>query len=164
MDHRDSSGAQRLTPFAATQSGDTGGRLHGARGAAAASRGGSGLPHPGPDPFKFTQPGSLSPVLREADFRDLEETAQTVEWVWPGSPEEAWNIAVIAPRRFAPLLNESRKTSGKMLHANLPPPSAPTACRADMISKHVCASQQQTRFEISTPRQTSKKECQGSKS
>lgn len=58
----------------------------------------------GPDPFKFSNPGSLSEVLRDAGFRNLHENTETLPWAWPGPVEEVWeqNKAVAVP--FRPML------------------------------------------------------------
>ena len=58
----------------------------------------------GPNPFRFAKPGSLSAVLREAGFRDVREDAQTVERVWTGSPEQAWEYFRDHAAAFCPLI------------------------------------------------------------
>ncbi len=40
-----------------------------------------------PTPFTYAEPGSLSAVMREGEFRDVQEDKRQVEWTWPGSPE-----------------------------------------------------------------------------
>lgn len=62
------------------------------------------LPADGPNPFKFAGAGSLSSLLREAGFRDVEEKAKTVERVWPGSPEDAWQYFRDHAAPFRPLI------------------------------------------------------------
>jgi SAM-dependent methyltransferase len=59
----------------------------------------------GPDPFRFAQPGSLSAVLRDAGFRSLEEKTRTVDWTWPGTPEEVWEQAQAVAVPFRPMLD-----------------------------------------------------------
>ena len=44
----------------------------------------------GPDPFRFSRPGSLSEELVKSGFADVQEETRTVPWTWPGPPEEAW--------------------------------------------------------------------------
>ena len=55
----------------------------------------------GPDPFRFAEAGSLSAVLRNAGFGDVEEETRTLPWAWPGPAEEVWeqNRAVAVPFR-----------------------------------------------------------------
>lgn len=66
--------------------------------------GGSLLEPGGADPFRFSKPGSLSEVLRDAGFRNLHEKTETLPWAWPGPVEEVWeqNKAVAVP--FRPML------------------------------------------------------------
>ena len=45
--------------------------------------GGTLLDPDGPDPFRFSTPGSLSKVLQAASFDDIQEEATTFPWVWP---------------------------------------------------------------------------------
>jgi SAM-dependent methyltransferase len=58
----------------------------------------------GPDPFRFAQPGSLSAVLRNAGFREVEEETKTVPWTWPGTPDEVWEQARAVSVPFRPML------------------------------------------------------------
>jgi len=44
----------------------------------------------GPDPFRFSRPGSLSEALSEGGFSSPQEETRTVPWTWPGPAEEAW--------------------------------------------------------------------------
>lgn len=62
---------------------------------------GGPLTPPGQNPFKFSQPGSLSAELRGAGFDPVAEETRTVTWTWPGTPEEVWEQArsVTAPFR-----------------------------------------------------------------
>lgn len=49
-------------------------------------------PEPGtPNPFMFAEPGSLSAVLREAGFHNVEEEAATVPTPFPGTPRQYWD-------------------------------------------------------------------------
>jgi hypothetical protein len=66
--------------------------------------GGPVLASEGPNPFKFAEPGSLSVILREAGFREVREESRTVERVWTGSPEEAWEYFRDHAAPFTPLI------------------------------------------------------------
>ncbi len=66
--------------------------------------GGPVLASEGPNPFRFADPGCLSAVLREAGFREVREEARTVERVWTGSPEEAWEYFRDHAAAFGPLI------------------------------------------------------------
>lgn len=49
-------------------------------------------PEPGtPSPFMFAMPGSLSQVLQEAGFRDIEEEMVTVPTPFPGTRRQYWD-------------------------------------------------------------------------
>lgn len=66
--------------------------------------GGDLLAAGGPNPFRYSEPGSLSAVLRSAGFGAVEEETKTLPWTWPGPVEEVWeqNRAVAVP--FRPML------------------------------------------------------------
>ncbi len=66
--------------------------------------GGPALVPDGPDPFKFSSPGSLSAELRKAGFADVEEETTSLPWTWPGTPEEVWEQAQAVATPFLPLL------------------------------------------------------------
>ena len=66
--------------------------------------GGPVLASEGPNPFRFAEPGSLSAVLREAGFCEVREEARTVERVWTGSPEQAWEYFRDHAAAFGPLI------------------------------------------------------------
>lgn len=57
-----------------------------------------------PNMFRFSQPGSLSPVLQQAGFEGIEERTVTVPWTWPGTPEEVWEYFREITVPFRPLL------------------------------------------------------------
>jgi SAM-dependent methyltransferase len=59
----------------------------------------------GPDPFRFSAPGSLSGVLREAGFSAIEESSPTVAWTWPGTAEEVWEQSRAVSAPFRPMLD-----------------------------------------------------------
>jgi len=66
--------------------------------------GGPVLACEGPNPFRFAEPGSLSALLREAGFREVREEARTVERMWTGSPEQAWEYFRDHAAAFASLI------------------------------------------------------------
>jgi ubiquinone/menaquinone biosynthesis C-methylase UbiE len=66
--------------------------------------GGPVLASEGPNPFRFADLGSLSAVLREAGFREVREEARTVERLWTGSPEQAWEYFRNHAAAFGPLI------------------------------------------------------------
>lgn|SRR5581483_794819 len=65
--------------------------------------GGPPVQEGGPDPFRFSAPGSLSTVLRDSGFDSVEETTERVPWTWPGSAEEVWEQARAVATPFLPL-------------------------------------------------------------
>ena len=56
-------------------------------------------------PFRFSAPGSLSEVLRNAGFHDVEERTTNLPWTWLGDANEAFEhfCAISAP--FRPMIN-----------------------------------------------------------
>lgn len=66
--------------------------------------GGSLLVPGGPDPFRFSAPGSLSAALHEAAFVSIEETSPNVSWTWPGTAEEVWEQSRAVATPFQPML------------------------------------------------------------
>lgn len=58
----------------------------------------------GPDPFRFSPPGSLSAVLRDSGFQQIEERTERVPWTWPGTAEEVWEQMRAVATPFLPLL------------------------------------------------------------
>jgi ubiquinone/menaquinone biosynthesis C-methylase UbiE len=63
--------------------------------------GGPVIPQGGSDPFRFARPRSLSDVLRDTGFADVEEETREFDWSWPGEAAELWTYAqaVAAPLR-----------------------------------------------------------------
>src|SRR2546422_11096431 len=55
------------------------------------------------DPFKYSQPDSLSAALRRAGFERVEAEARTVPWTWPGTAEEVWEQARAVATPFLPM-------------------------------------------------------------
>ena len=60
----------------------------------------------GPDPFRFSRPGSLTEAFTRNGFTDPHEETRTVPWTWPGPPEEAWEQQRAIATPFLPLLNQ----------------------------------------------------------
>ncbi len=58
----------------------------------------------GQDPCRFGKPGSLSAMLREAGFQQVEEETKTLPWTWPGPPEEIWEQTQGCATPFLPML------------------------------------------------------------
>jgi SAM-dependent methyltransferase len=81
--------------------------------------GGSLLPPGGPDPFRFAQPGSLSAVLRNAAFRDVEEETKTLPWTWPGTPQEVWEQAQAVAVPFRSMLDRVAPGMRKQIDAEV---------------------------------------------
>lgn len=67
--------------------------------------GGSFLAPGGPDPFRFSHPGSLTEALVKNGFTHPHEETRTVPWTWPGPPEEAWEQQRAIATPFLPLFN-----------------------------------------------------------
>lgn len=66
--------------------------------------GGPLLEQDGPNPLRFSEPGSLSAVLKSAGFKNVEEETKTLPWTWPGPPEEVWEQAKAVAVPFRPML------------------------------------------------------------
>ncbi len=81
--------------------------------------GGPLLPPGGPDPFKFSAPGSLSEVLRKAGFSAIEEETKTLPWAWPGSVEEVWEQVQAVAMPFRPLLERVPEGKWPEIHAEV---------------------------------------------
>jgi ubiquinone/menaquinone biosynthesis C-methylase UbiE len=67
--------------------------------------GGTMLEPGGPDPFRFAATGSLSEVLRQAGYREIEESTRNVPWTWPGKASEVLEYARSCSTPFQPMLN-----------------------------------------------------------
>lgn len=81
--------------------------------------GGPLLPEGGPDPFRFSEPGSLSAVLRSARFTSVEESTRTVPWVWPGTVDEVWEQAQAVAVPFRPMLQRVPAEQWPQIHAEV---------------------------------------------
>jgi SAM-dependent methyltransferase len=71
--------------------------------------GGSMLVPGSSDPFRFSQPGSLSAALGEAGFQDIKEETRVIPWDWPGSAEDAWEQQKAVSTPFHPMLDRVRE-------------------------------------------------------
>ncbi|MFY9949387.1 MAG: class I SAM-dependent methyltransferase [Candidatus Sulfotelmatobacter sp.] len=69
----------------------------------------------GPDPFRFSPPGSLSAVLRSAGFREVEEETKALPWTWPGTPQEVWDQAQAVAVPFRPMLDRVPENMRKQI-------------------------------------------------
>jgi ubiquinone/menaquinone biosynthesis C-methylase UbiE len=66
--------------------------------------GGPMLAPGGSDPFRFSAAGSLSEVLSDAGFREVEESTQNLPWTWPGDAEEVFEYFCAVSAPFRPML------------------------------------------------------------
>jgi len=73
----------------------------------------------GHNPFRFSQPGSLSTILQAAGFHDVQEETRTVPWKWPGTPEEVWEQAQAVSVPFRPLLDRVPEDQWPQIHADV---------------------------------------------
>ncbi len=73
----------------------------------------------GPDPFRFAAPGSLSRVLRDAGFREVQEETKTVAWTWPGTAQEVWEQAQAVSVPFRPMLDRVPAEFWPEIHAEV---------------------------------------------
>jgi len=67
-------------------------------------------------PSSFSEPGRLSKALSEAGFKQVYEETRNVEFPFPGSPEQAWEMvrdsAIFFRKTISSLLPEERKMAG----------------------------------------------------
>ena len=73
----------------------------------------------GHDPFRFSQPGSLSAIFRNAGFQSIEEETRTVPWIWPGTPEEVWQYAQSVSAPFRAMLDRVRPEDWAQVNADV---------------------------------------------
>jgi len=59
---------------------------------------------PDQDPCRYAQPGSLSAVLRQAGFGNIDEQTRTLPWSWPGEAEEIWEQVQASATPFLPMI------------------------------------------------------------
>lgn len=81
--------------------------------------GGPLLPPGGPNPFRFSAPGSLSEVFRDAGFNHIEEETKKLPWTWPGSVEEVWEQARAVAVPFRPMLDRVPADKWPQIHADV---------------------------------------------
>ncbi|HZU42098.1 MAG TPA: methyltransferase domain-containing protein [Terriglobales bacterium] len=65
---------------------------------------GAKIPEAATAMFRFGDAGVLKGGLEGAGFREVEEKLRTVDWTWPGTPEEVWEYFQQATVPFRPLL------------------------------------------------------------
>jgi len=58
----------------------------------------------GQDPCRVGKPGSLSELLRQAGFHNIEEETKTLPWTWHGPAEEVWEQAQCCSTPFLPMI------------------------------------------------------------
>jgi ubiquinone/menaquinone biosynthesis C-methylase UbiE len=81
---------------------------------------GGPLLQPGaPDPFRFAAPGSLSQILRDAEFSAVEEDTKTLPWTWPGPVEELWEYAQAVSVPFRAMLERVPAEKWPAIHADV---------------------------------------------
>lgn len=73
----------------------------------------------GPDPFRFSEAGSLSRVLKDAGFKGIEEEPRTLPWIWPGTVEEVWEQAQSVAVPFRPMLERVPPERWPQIHAEV---------------------------------------------
>lgn len=73
----------------------------------------------GPDPFRFSAPGSLSSALRDAGFSAVEESSITVPWTWPGTADEVWEQARAVAAPFQPMLRRVPESAWQLIHGKI---------------------------------------------
>ncbi len=66
--------------------------------------GGEMLPAGGATPFRYSEPGSLSEVLRAAGFQSVEESTRNLPWTWLGDSKELFEYACAVAAPFRPML------------------------------------------------------------
>jgi SAM-dependent methyltransferase len=81
--------------------------------------GGPLLDPSGPNPFRFSESGSLSAVLRSAGFNAVEEETKTLPWTWPGPVEEVWEQAQAVAVPFRPMLERVPAEKWPEIHAEV---------------------------------------------
>src|SRR4051812_22566965 len=72
-----------------------------------------------PNPFRYSEPGSLSKIMRSAGFRDVKEENRTLPWVWPGPAEELWEYARSVSVPFRPMLERVPAALWPQIHADV---------------------------------------------
>jgi ubiquinone/menaquinone biosynthesis C-methylase UbiE len=73
----------------------------------------------GPNPFRFSEPGSLAAELKAAGFREVQEETKTLPWTWPGTPQEVWEQAQAVSVPFRPMLDRVPETLWPRINAEV---------------------------------------------
>jgi SAM-dependent methyltransferase len=73
----------------------------------------------GPDPFKFSQQGSLSEIIRSGGFNAVEEETKTLPWTWPGDVEELWEYSQSVSVPFRSMLERVPAEKWPHIHAEV---------------------------------------------
>jgi len=81
--------------------------------------GGTLIDPDGPNPFRFSERGSLSAILNKAGFANIAEESKTVPWTWPGPPEEVWEQAQAVAVPFRPMLERVPQERWPEIHAEV---------------------------------------------
>jgi ubiquinone/menaquinone biosynthesis C-methylase UbiE len=81
--------------------------------------GGPLLDPSGPNPFRFSESGSLSAALRSAGFNGVEEETKTLPWTWLGPVEEVWEQAQAVAVPFRPMLERVPAEKWPEIHAEV---------------------------------------------
>jgi SAM-dependent methyltransferase len=71
--------------------------------------GGNLLEPDAPNPFRFAEPGSLSRVLKEAGFDEVQESTRDIPWTWPGGSDELFEYICAVSAPFRPMLERVRE-------------------------------------------------------
>jgi hypothetical protein len=81
--------------------------------------GGPLLEPDGPNPFRFSEPGSLSAIFRSAGFIAVEEETKTLPWTWPGPVEELWQYSQSVSVPFRSMLERVPAEKWPQIHAEV---------------------------------------------
>ena len=73
----------------------------------------------GPDPFLFSEAGSLSGAMRMAGFAEVREETRIVPWTWPGTAEEVWEQQQGTAAPFRSLLSRVKPDQWPTLNAEI---------------------------------------------
>jgi SAM-dependent methyltransferase len=79
--------------------------------------GGELLPRDGSDPFRFSAPGSLSNVLHDSGFHDVQESTQNLPWTWPGDSQDVFEYFCAVSAPFRPLIERVQERDWPLIRA-----------------------------------------------